>query len=52
MDELIRATEARNKLAGIEKLSEREIESVRKEMNSEKGSHIGEGGTMGVSKTT
>jgi len=32
LDELIRVTEARNKLVGIERLSEPELESVRDEI--------------------
>ena len=34
LDELIRVTEARNKLVGIERLSETDIESIRNEMKS------------------
>src|SRR5450755_1517199 len=35
LDELIRVTEARNKLIGIERLSEGELEAVRKEVKAE-----------------
>jgi len=35
LDELIRVTEARNKLIGIERLSEGELEAVRKEVKTE-----------------
>jgi low affinity Fe/Cu permease len=35
LDELIRVTEARNKLIGIERLSEVELEAVRKEVKAE-----------------
>ena len=35
LDELIRVTEARNKLIGIEQLSEEELEAVRKEAKTE-----------------
>lgn len=33
LDELIRVTEARNKLVGIERLSEPELESIRSEID-------------------
>src|SRR5450432_3963968 len=35
LDELIRVTEARNKLIGIEQLSEEELEAVRKEAKTD-----------------
>jgi low affinity Fe/Cu permease len=37
LDELIRVTEARNKLVGIEQRSEKDIEHVREEMDSDNG---------------
>ena len=37
LDELIRVTEARNKLIGIERLSEPELESVRDDVEHSKG---------------
>jgi low affinity Fe/Cu permease len=39
LDELIRATEAKNKLIGIERLSEPELESVREKIEKDENSH-------------
>lgn len=37
LDELIRVSEARNKLVGIEQLSENDIDEIRRQMNGDHG---------------